>query len=65
MDKTKNIQAYCKKSGLTRDDMKDMILKSALELGCNCSKMIKEDEFDAETIFFTLDAFNNLLDNVE
>lgn len=65
MKKSKNISEYFENSHLTVEDMKDMILRSSLDLGCYAVNNFGGDVFETSHVFTTLYYFNDILDNVE
>lgn len=64
MERYNSIQEYTEKTGVTVDDMKDMILRTSLDFGCRVAHMDDDDIQDAEHMFETLWRFNDLLDSV-
>lgn len=65
MEKLENINAYVKETELTINEMKDMILRTAIAFGCRMAHMEDEELQDAEKMFFVLLTFNEILDMVE
>ena len=65
MEKFENIDQYCKKTFMSVEDMKDMILTSALNLGCEAAHNFEENPHQTEQVFTTLHFFNDILDNVK
>lgn len=64
MKKYNCIKEYAEKTGVTVDDMKDMILRTSLDFGCRVAHMDDDDIQDVEHMFETLWRFNDLLDSV-
>lgn len=65
MERFKNIQAYIENVGDTREDMKERLLRTALDFGCRISHMDGFEQQETEDMFFVLYRFNELLDTVE
>ena len=65
MVKFKNIEEFCASENLTRQDLKEMILRSTLELLGNCSRNFDEDPAVTERVAMPLYFFNKLLDKLE
>lgn len=65
MEKFNNIKDYCEKNNMTIDDFKDMMLTSALNLGCNAEKNFESSPKETEQVFCTLYFFNDMLNKVE
>ena len=61
----KSIDEYLGKYELQRSEMIEYILMNALEIGCCCSNMAEEKNFDMQTVFMTLNHFYEILDTVE
>lgn len=64
MEKYNSIREYAEKTGVTVDDMKDMILRTALDFGCDVAHVEDDKLQDVENMFSTLWRFNDLLDSV-
>lgn len=64
MERYNSIQKYAEKTGVTVDDMKDMILRTSLDFGCNIAHVEDDKLHDIEHMFETLWRFNDLLDSV-
>lgn len=64
MEKYNSIREYAEKTGVTVDDMKDMILRTALDFGCDVAYVEDDKLQDVENMFSTLWRFNDLLDSV-
>lgn len=65
MEKYNSIKEYLDSEGMTKEGIKDYILRSSLSLGCECAHLFNDDGKEVERIFLTLDKFNSILDNVE
>ena len=65
MEKYTSIEEFCASESMTREDLKDMILRSTLELLGNCSRNFDEDPATTERVAMPLYYFNKLLDNLE
>lgn len=65
MEKYKSIKDYLDSEDMTKEEMKDYILRSSMSLGCECAHLFNGDGKEVERIFLTLDKFNSILDNVE
>ena len=65
MEKYKNISEYCENNNITVEDMKEMILTSALDLGCSAVNNFDESVHETAHVFTTLYYFNEVLDSVE
>lgn len=65
MEKFKNINEWCQKHAMTIEDMKDMMLTSALNLGCSAEMNFEEDVKATAQVFCTLSYFNDILDHVD
>ena len=65
MEKYKNIKEWCMKNEMTVDDLKDMMLTSALNLGCSVEKNFDEDIKSTAQVFDTLSFFNDIINNVD
>ncbi len=67
MKKYKNLHAYLEAQGtsLTREDLKDFILRTSLDLLSHCSKNFEEDPKKTEQAATPLYFFNEILDQVE
>lgn len=64
MEKFNNIKEWCEKSEMTVDDLKDMMLTSALNLGCSAETNFEEDVRSTTQVFSTLSYFNDILNTV-
>lgn len=64
MEKYDNIKEYCEENMMTVSDLKEMILDSALRLGCNAKLNFDEDLNETVQVFNTLYFFNDILDTV-
>jgi len=65
MEKNKNISEYLESVHLEKEDMKEMILTSALSLGCNAMNNFDGEVFETSHVFTTLYYFNEMLDSIE
>ena len=65
MGKCENIQAYVNETGISKADMKDMIIRTALDFGCRVAHMDGDELQDTENLFFLLFTFNEVIDIVE
>jgi len=65
MSKHKNIKEYCDAGFITVDELKEMILTTALNLGCEAAHNFEENPHQTEQAFTTLYFFNDLLDTTE
>lgn len=65
MKKYNSIQAYLKNTLSSREDMKDVILQSALELLGECAHNFNGDAHITEKVAEPLFFFNQILDEVE
>ena len=65
MGKCENIKAYVNETGVTVEDMKDMILRTALDFGCRVAHMDGEELQDIENMFLVLFTFKEVIDMVE
>lgn len=65
MEKYNNIREYCESNNMTVEDLKDMMLTSAINLGCNAEKNFAESPRETEQVFDTLYYFNDMLNNVK
>ena len=64
MEKYNSIKDYLDSEEMTVDDLKDMILRTSLDLGCNVAHIEDDKLQDVENMFSTLWRFNDLLDSV-
>ncbi len=65
MEKFNNIKEWCEKNEISVDDLKDMMLTSAIKLGCSAETNFEEDVKSTTQVFSTLYYFNDILNNVE
>lgn len=65
MEKYGSITEYLKSENMTKEDLKNYILRASLYLGCECAHLFYDDAEKVEEIFLPLDLFNNIIDNVE
>lgn len=65
MEKYKKISEYLENRPFAKDDLKEMILTSALDLGCNAANNFDQDVMATSHVFTTLYYFNDILDSVE
>lgn len=65
MEKYVNISDYCKENNLTVEDFKDMMLSSALSLGCAAEQNFSENVKETAQVFTTLYFFNDILNKVQ
>ena len=65
MEKYKSIEEYLKASDSTREDMKDLILRSSLDLLGDCAHNFEGDAAMTERVAQPLIFFNDILDNVK
>lgn len=64
MEKYNSIKDYLDSEEMTVDDLKDMILRTSLDFGCNVAHVDEDVLKDTENLFYTLSKFNDLLDSV-
>ena len=64
MEKYNRIKDYLDSEEMTVDDLKDMILRTSLDFGCNVAHIEDDKLQDVENMFSTLWRFNDLLDSV-
>ncbi len=64
MEKYNSIKDYLDSEEMTVDDLKDMILRTSLDFGCNVAHVEDDKLQDVENMFSTLWRFNDLLDSV-
>ena len=64
MEKYNSIKDYLDSEEMTVDDLKDMILRTSLDFGCNVAHVEDDKLQDVENMFSTLWLFNDLLDSV-
>ena len=64
MEKYNSIKDYLDSEEMTVDDLKDMILRTSLDFGCNVAHIEDDKLQDVENLFSTLWRFNDLLDSV-
>lgn len=64
MEKYNSIKDYLDSEEMTVDDLKDMILRTSLDFGCNVAHIEDDKLQDVENMFSTLWRFNDLLDSV-
>ena len=67
MEKSKfsNLKEFFDSQLYTRQDMKELILRSSLNLLANCSRNFDEDPVKTEEVAQPLIFFNEILDRVE
>lgn len=65
MGKLKNIQAYVNETGVTVEDMKDLIIRTSLDFGCRVAHMDSDELQDTENLFMVLFTFKEVIDLVE
>ena len=65
MKKFKNMEAYLKDNEMTREDMKEMILRTSLDLLGECAHNFSGDPQPSENASIPLITLNNILDKVE
>lgn len=65
MEKYNSIKDYLDSDVMTKEDVKNLILRSSLSLGCECAHLFNGDGKEVETIFLALEKFNSILDNVK
>ena len=64
MEKYNSIKDYLDSEEMTVDDLKDMILRTSLDFGCNVAHVEDDKLQEVENMFSTLWRFNDLLDSV-
>jgi len=64
MEKYNSIKDYLDSEEMTVDDLKDMILRTSLDFGCNVAHIEDDKLQEVENMFSTLWRFNDLLDSV-
>ena len=64
MEKYNSIKDYLDSEEMTVDDLKDMILRTSLDFGCNVAHIEDDKLQDVENMFSALWRFNDLLDSV-
>ena len=64
MEKYNSIKDYLDSEEMTVDDLKDMILRTSLDFGCNVAHVEDDKLQDVENMCSTLWRFNDLLDSV-
>lgn len=65
MEKTKNLTQYFESQEFTRQDLKDMILRSALSLLMECAHNFDGDAHETEKVAQPLFFLNQILEDVE
>lgn len=65
MEKYNNIREYCENNNMTVEDLKDMMLTSAINLGCNVEKNFEESPHETAQVFGTLYYFNDMLNTIK
>lgn len=65
MERYKNVSEYITNNGLAREDVKDLILRSALDLLSACAHNFNEDVETSEKAAMPLIILNDILDSVE
>ena len=65
MKKFNNIREYCESNNMTVEDFKDMMLTSAINLGCNVERNFEESPRETAQVFSTLFYFNDMLNSVK
>jgi len=65
MEKFNNIKEYCEKNNISVEDFKDMMLTSAINLGCSVERNFDDTPHDTAQVFSTLFYFNDILNNVK
>jgi hypothetical protein len=65
MEKYNSIKEYCEKNNMTVEDFKDMMLTSAINLGCSVERNFDDTPHDTAQVFSTLFYFNDILNNVK
>lgn len=64
MEKYSSLNDFYKKE-ISKEDLKDVILRAALDLGCNCVNNFEGDTKMTEDVFLPLHFLNDILDKVE
>ena len=65
MEKFKSIDDFCASNNIERADLSDYILRTAIDLGCNCKENFCGETEVTENAFMTLEWFNQILEKVE
>ena len=65
MEEYNSIKEYLDSVNWSKEDLKGYILRTALNLGCECAHMFEGETEKIEEIFMMMDEFNDILDNVK
>lgn len=63
--KAKNLKEFFEKMPYDKEDVKDYILQTALEMGENCHELMENDLVTVCNAFKVLSILNDILDSVE
>ena len=65
MEKYNSIKDFCAAENITKEDLKDIMLRSAIDLGCNCVNNFEGSSETTERVFLALHYFHCILRDIE
>lgn len=65
MEKYNSIEDFCNAENITKEDLKDIMLRASIDLGCNCVKNFEGSPEMTEKVFLTLHYFHSILLKIE